>query len=164
MKIEHDPDVPALQREWLVARLVAALGLVLLLSAAAVMGAAHWSRMPPAPAPAPAAAPPPVVAGGETAVVPVAPSADARRQENIALCTAALAAAQRLGYVPAFATVASDETWNTEVRGRYICLARTDAAKYSLDFDLTCTNLGAGDCISLYSVSQAGGGVLYQRK
>jgi hypothetical protein len=166
MRIEHDPNIPALRREWLGARVVAALGVLLLLVAAGLLGLSLWVR-PPAPSVAiSAAGPPPASAAtdGGTVVVPTTSAADARRQENIALCTAALDTAQKLGIVPGFATLASDETQNTNVQGRYICLAKTEAARYSLDFDLTCTNLGTGNCISLYTVSQAGGGVLYQRK
>ena len=164
MRIEHEPNMPGLRREWLGARLVAIFGLLVLLLAATLVALSLWS--PPQPGPVAAASAPPVSAASpsDTIVVPTTSAADARRQENIALCTAALGAAQKQGIVPGFATLASEDTQNTDVQGRYICLARTDAAKYSIDFDLTCTDLAAGNCISLYNVSQAGGGVLYQRQ
>jgi hypothetical protein len=164
MRIEHEPNMPGLRREWLGARVAALFGLIALVAAVALIGLAYWSSSPGEPvavaAPAATVASPPA----STIVVPTTSPADARRQENIALCTAALGAAQQQGIVPAFAILASEETQNTDVQGRYICLAKTDAARYSVDFDLTCINLSAGNCISLYNVSQAGGGVLYQRK
>jgi len=163
MRIEHEPNMLALRREWLVARVVGVFGLVTLLAMVVLVGSAYWPSGPSpvavAPPAAPVAAPP-----TSSVVVPTTSMADARRQENIALCTAALGTAQKQGIVPAFAVLASEETQNTDVQGRYICLAKTDAARYSVDFDLTCTDLSTGNCISLYNVSQAGGGVLYQRK
>jgi len=166
MRIEHEPDMAALRRDWLGARIVGITGFFLLLATAALILAAFWPASQPAPVAAANPPRPPVstAAPNDTVVVPTTSAADARRQENIALCTAALAAAQQQGILPAFATLASDETQNTDVQGRYICLAKTDAARYSIDFDLTCTRLSEGNCISIFNVSQAGGGVLYQRK
>jgi hypothetical protein len=163
MRIEHEPNMPGLRREWLGARLVAIFGLLVLLLAATLVAVGLWSA--PQPSQVVATSPPaPAASPSDTIVVPTTSVADARRQENIALCTAALGAAQKQGIVPGFATLASEDTQNTNVQGRYICLAKTDAAKYSIDFDLTCTDLSTGNCISLYNVSQAGGGVLYQRQ
>jgi len=165
MRIEHEPNMPGLRREWLGARLVAIFGLLTLVLAATLLALGLWSAPQPAPVAATSAPPPASTATpSDTIVVPTTSAADARKQENIALCTAALGAAQKQGIVPGFATLASEDTQNTDVQGRYICLAKTDASKYSIDFDLTCTDLATGNCISLYNVSQAGGGVLYQRK
>jgi hypothetical protein len=163
MRVEHEPNMPGLRRDWLGARVVGITGLLVLLAAVGLMIASLWPATEPAPV---AAIPPPAstAAPSDTVVVPMTSSADARRQENIALCTAALGTAQQQGILPGFATLASEETQNTNVQGRYICLAKTDASRYSIDFDLTCTNLSQGNCILLYAVSQAGGGVLYQRK
>ncbi|MBL6852269.1 MAG: hypothetical protein ISS15_08480 [Alphaproteobacteria bacterium] len=165
MRIEHEPNVPALRRDWLGARIVGALGLLILLAAGALFVATLWSGNQPAPVTAenPPSPPASSAAPNDTVVVPAPPPAEARRQEDVALCTAALATAQQQGIIPGFATLASQETQNTDVSGRYICLAKTDAARYSIDFDLTCTNLSQGNCIALFNVSQAGGGVLYQR-
>lgn len=166
MLIEHEPNMPALRRDWLGARIVGSIGLLVLVVAVASLAASLWPATPPAPVAAVVSTPPPAAAPApsDTVVVPTTSAADARRQENVALCSAALGTAQQQGILPAFAALASEETQNTDVQGRYICLAKTDASRYSIDFDLTCTNLSQGNCISLYLVSQAGGGVLYQRK
>jgi hypothetical protein len=147
-KIEHDPNMPALRREWLAARIVAAFGVLLLALVVAGIVEDLWFAQPAvAPAAAPAAA----------------PNAEARRQEDIALCTAALASAQALGIVPGFAVRDGDETRTTNVQGRYICNAKTDAARYTIIFDLACRNLGQSNCIVPFQIVQQGGGVIFQR-
>ncbi len=142
--------MPALRREWLAARIVAAVGVLLLAVVVAGVVADLWFAQPTvAPAPAAARA--------------AAPNAEARRQEDIALCTAALVSAQTLGIVPGFAVRDGDETRTTNVQGRYVCGARTDAAKYTIVFDLACRNLGQSNCIVPFQIVQQGGGVIYQR-
>jgi hypothetical protein len=102
--------------------------------------------------------------GPATAVAPSAlGNAEARREEGIAICTAALAAVQNLGLVPQFATLDGGDTQATGVRGRYVCAAKTDAAKYAVTFDLTCTNLGAANCIAPFSIIQDDNTVIYKR-
>ena len=163
MRIEHEPNMPGLRRDWLGARVIGIMGLAILLAAIALSIAGLWGA-PDTSVVSTTSPPVSTATPSDTVVVPTTSAADARRQENIALCTAALATAQQQGILPGFATLASDDTQNTDTQGRYICLAKTDASRYSIDFDLTCTNLSQGNCISLYLVSQAGGGVLYQRK
>ncbi|HUO89753.1 MAG TPA: hypothetical protein VMU08_11295 [Rhizomicrobium sp.] len=142
-----------MRREWLAARVMATLAGLLLLGLATMSVIGWWQgpqpgeSAPAAPASAPAAL----------------PEAEARRQEGIAICTAALSAAQNLGLVPGFATLDGGDTKSTDVQGRYVCAAKTDAAKYAVTFDLTCTNLGAGNCIAIYSIVQDGSTVLYKR-
>lgn len=166
MQIEHEPNMPALRREWLAARILAVIGGVLLLLVAGAIGLSFWPDSAPV-AETPAAAAPPTDAtapSGPATVIPSETAEQARRAEGIALCTAAVQAAQNLGIVPGYATRSSDDTIATGVQGRYICTAKTDSAKYAVSFDLACTQLGDANCIKLYSVSQDGGGVLYQRK
>ncbi|MEI9991003.1 MAG: hypothetical protein WDM86_13285 [Rhizomicrobium sp.] len=150
MRIEHQPNMRALQRDWLAARIVGLAGLVLI---AAVAGLATFDLVSPRPLPLPR----PVVASPQAL-------AAARRQEDIALCDGALAAAQALGVVPTFAVRDGDQTRPGGAQGRYICGAKTDAAGYAITFDLACTHLGAGgNCIVPFAVTQNGTSI-YRRQ
>jgi hypothetical protein len=149
---EDDSNIRALRREWLAARVVGALAGVLLLTLGVLAFAGWWQGPHNAETPVPRA--PSAAAPGE---------AKARHEESVAICTAALATAQQLGLVPDFATLDGGDTTPAGVQGRYACAAKTDAAKYALTFDLTCTNLSAGNCIALYSITQDGGTVIYRR-
>lgn len=141
---DADVDDRGLQREWLAARIVAGVG-VLMLLAIAVLTAIY----PP---------------GSLSPVSTNNPTAAAeRRAEAIALCTAALTTTQGFGIVPAYTRLASDVVQGGAARGRYTCFAQTDAAKYQITFDLMCKDLGEAKCLNLYSVTQDGTGALYQR-
>lgn len=97
--------------------------------------------------------------------VAIAPPADldaARRAEDIAVCDTALGAAQKLGVVPNFAVRDGDRSASTGVQGRYVCNARTDAARYAVIFDIACTHLGDPRCLVLAAVTQ-NGTILYKR-
>ncbi|HXC56746.1 MAG TPA: hypothetical protein VNU97_15720 [Rhizomicrobium sp.] len=146
--------MPALRREWLAARIAAVFGGLLLIAVGVLM------VMNELASPAPTAATPPPAA----ASAPPADTAEARRQEDIALCDAALATVQGLGLVPNFAVRDGDEARPAGVQGRYVCGARTDAAKYAITFDLACTHLGDAACIVPFAITQDGTRVLYQRK
>ncbi len=130
MRIEHEPDMPGLRRDWLGARVIGGLGVVVLLTAAALTIAGLWRGYPPAPISS--TAPPAVstAAPSDTVVVPATSAADARRQENIALCTAALLRRNARALFPV--SRRRRRLQNTDVQGRYICLAKTDAARYSI--------------------------------
>jgi hypothetical protein len=147
---DSEPNIRALRREWLAARIMAGLGLLLLLAVVGVITATEMSGTQPATAPPATAAAP--------------DTAEARRAEDIALCDAALATAQGVGLVPGFATRDGNVAAPGDAQGRYVCRARTDAAKYTIAFDLACTHLGDAKCIVLYKIAQDGGGVLYQRR
>jgi hypothetical protein len=155
---DHQPNMPALKREWFAARIMAVLALVMIGAVAAVQIADNFFAAAPAPG---TVVPTEITPPAE--VLSIAPTADTRREEEIALCDAALATVQGLGLVPGFATRDGDKAETTTVQGRYICHARTDAAKYSIAFDLTCTRLGGEGCIVPYTVAQTGGNILYQR-
>lgn len=149
MKIEHVPDVPALRRDWLAARIVGALGVVLILAAVVFSAIALWST-------------PPAARDAASPAVSPAQLAQARQAEGAALCNSALAAAQKIGVVPGFATRTSGDT-SPAPQGRYICTAKTDASAYAIVFDLACPKTG-GNCVVLpYAVTQDGTSV-YQRK
>lgn len=148
MYFEHDPNMPALRREWLGARIVGALGVVFIVAVAAFGIYVRSQGLPVAPPP--------------QAAAPDNPAA--RRAEDIAICDAALAETQREGILPAYAKRDGDAAVTTSVQGRYICRAATEAARYAIVFDLGCTRLGEPNCIGLYTVEQEGGGTIYQRK
>ncbi len=150
---EDEPDLKALRREWLAARIMAVLGALLLIATVVTIVMANMSSPPPATAGAPEtpASPPPV------------DTAAAQRQEDMALCDAAVATVQGMGLVPAFAVRDGDRSEPGGAQGRYTCHAKTDAAKYTITFDLACTHLGDGKCIVPYAVAQDGVAVLYQR-
>ena len=150
---DPEPNLPALRREWLAARVMAVIGVLLLLAVAVLIGVSAFYGPPATPTATPVTASPPAAPD----------TAQARRQEDIALCDAALATVQTLGLVPAFAARDGDSAAPGNVQGRYICHARTGAARYTLIFDLACTHLGDAKCIVPITISQDPGGVLYQR-
>jgi len=82
----------------------------------------------------------------------------------LALCTAALDTSKAYGIVPQFGKLASAGLQVTNVKGRYKCLASTDAARYVIAADLVCRDLRDRRCVNLYSVTQDDGTVLYQRQ
>ena len=84
--------------------------------------------------------------------------------EEAQVCTTALTNSKNFGIVPQYGQLASAKLAQTNVQGRYACLATTHAAKYVLVVDLLCRNLKDSRCVSLYNVSQADGTVLYQRQ
>jgi hypothetical protein len=84
--------------------------------------------------------------------------------EEAQVCTTALTGAKNFGIVPQYGQLASAKVAQTNVQGRYACLAATHAAKYVMVVDLVCRNLKDPHCVSLYNVSQTNGTVLYQRQ
>ena len=154
MLLDHIPNVRALRREWLAARIVATIGGTLLIAVLGLIVAQNLAitsePLPPVP----------------TEIAPAPPQQDtaaARRAEDIALCDAALAAVQEQGLLPGFAVRDGDVAAPAQVQGRYVCRARTTAATYTIAFDLACTHLGQAGCIVPVTVAQDGGGVLYQK-
>lgn len=84
--------------------------------------------------------------------------------EEAQVCTTALGNAKNFGIVPQYGQIASAKLAQTNVQGRYACLAATHATKYVLIVDLLCRNLKDSRCVSLYNISQTDGTVLYQRQ
>lgn len=80
------------------------------------------------------------------------------------ICTMALSNARNFGIVPQYGQLASARLAQTNVQGRYACVAATHATKYVLIVDLLCRNLKDPRCTSLYNVRQTDGTVLYQRQ
>lgn len=137
-----EANIAGLRREWLAARIFVVLGGFLLV---AIVVLAVLST-PTAPEQTPTQ---------NTAIAP----AMART-----LCTAGLTSAQAVALVPSYTKLAGDFVQLGAVKGRYICFAQTDAARYQIAFDLMCRDLNRPNCVSLYSVVQDGTGAIYQRR
>ena len=140
--VDQEVNVAGLRREWLAALVFAVVGGVLVIAVAVLA----------------VLSPPKVVAP------PPARNVAIQRQMAIALCNAGLASAQGFALVPNFTKLASDLVQVGSVKGRYTCFAQTDAARYQVTFDLMCRDLNKPKCVNLYSVTQDGGGVIYQRR
>ena len=138
---ESGPNMRGLRREWLAARIFAAVGGLVLVAVFVLL-----VLSPP--------------------ITEVSPQDQAieRRQLALALCNAGLASAQGFALVPAYTRLASDVVQMGTVTGRYTCYARTYAAKYQITFDLMCKDLNDPKCVNLFSVTQDGSGAIYQRR
>ncbi len=104
---------------------------------------------------------------------PVAPPSQAEMQKardaalikaGAEICGLELANAQTFGVVPNFGRLLTQMPRATNVRGRYLCVAGTQVTKYVLAGDLMCRNLKDSRCVSLFSVTQDDGTVLFQRQ
>lgn len=80
------------------------------------------------------------------------------------ICAVGLNTAKNFGIVPQYGQLATTRLARTDVQGRYVCVAQTNASKYILAVDLVCRDLKNPRCISLYNVSQTDGTVLFQRQ
>jgi hypothetical protein len=140
--IGQEANIAGLRREWLAARIFVVLGGLLLI---AIVGLAVMS-VPIAP------------------VRTASPNAAIQPAMAKALCTAGLASAQAFALVPAYTKLAGDFVQVGAVKGRYICFAQTDAARYQIAFDLMCRDLNRPNCVRLFNVIQDGTGAIYQRR
>lgn len=147
----------ALLREWRVAQITLLVGVV---AAVAVGGYFVWQSMSK-PSDAPAAMVDQELPPDATQQAPVVSESDI--QANVEVCKAALKHATDFGIVRVDAKLAADLPQGTDVTGRYACVAATEAAKYLIAFDLTCRDLKKDECVNLFSITQDGGAVLYQR-
>jgi len=138
---EQEANIAGLRREWLAARVFVALG-GLLLVAIVVLAVTSAPTVPVSPP------------RQTTAIAPAMAKA---------LCTAGLASAQAFALVPAYTKLAGDFVQIGAVKGRYICFAQTDAARYQIAFDLMCRDLNRPNCVRLFNVIQDGSGAIYQR-
>lgn len=151
---EHDAGLTALKREWLVARIVLIGGFILAIGFGGY--AAYIWRTGVANARQRAAA--------EMSAQQAANDAQtANAQAGALVCHQALANAQNFGIVPSFTKLTNDQPQRTNVTGRYTCAAATDSSQFVLMAELVCKDLNNPRCVPLYSVTQNGGAVLYQR-
>ena len=145
---DQDPNVSALAREWLLTRVTIAGGFAIAIAVAAYFMISAQMN----------------VARQEHAQQSAAEMrAKANAEASLALCSSALTAAKSFGIVPSFGTLASPKLQKTDVQGRYVCLAATSVTKYLLAADLLCRDLRDQRCVSLFSITQDDGTVLYQR-
>src|SRR4029077_9538869 len=107
---EQEANIAGLRREWLAARIFVVLGGLLLV---AIVVLAVISA-PSVPVQTPRE---------NTAIAPAMAKA---------LCTAGLASAQAFALVPAYTKLAGDFVQVGAVKGRYVCFAQTDAARYQI--------------------------------
>jgi hypothetical protein len=154
---QQGPDAASqarLRREWQAAIATVVVGFI-----AAIAVAAYFTWAPRST---------PENYGEEAAPVAQQRTPEAREQANtqavIALCSSALNTAQSFGIMPRYSKLASDKLETTNVQGRYVCLAATDVAKYTVAADLVCRDLRDKRCVNLYSVTRDDGTVLYQRQ
>jgi len=80
------------------------------------------------------------------------------------VCAQAISTAKNFGIVPNYAVLAKPLPSTTNVTGRYTCVAGTNVSHYNMAVDLLCRELTKSKCVSLYSVSQDNGTVLYKRR
>jgi hypothetical protein len=143
---EQAAEQRALSREWLAARIVVIGGLVVAAGFIAFFG---WIK------PAYLTAPP---------LTPEQQQARAVSQAVFDMCSTGVASAKSFGILPPYGRLASLNVGRTDVQGRYVCVATTQVAKYLVAVELLCRNLKDRRCVSLYSVTQQDGTVLYQRQ
>jgi hypothetical protein len=148
MSSESSPPSP---RRWLSLVVFGVLALVAVVAAGVFYFTAAPQQQTPPPSP--------------SVRIPVTPSpsdVQARRDEDIAVCDAALASAQGSGLVPNFAKRDGDRTQPGDRQGRYSCNAKTDASRYTIVFDIACVHLGDPKCLVLVAIEQDGK-TLYQK-
>lgn len=145
----------ALNREWLAARVVLAVGFVV-----AIAFAFWWSysHRPGAGGGAPA----PDVAASQDQMDQAIGSGQTSK-EGFMMCRLTIGTAQAFGVVPSAIKYTSGPA-KTDVRGRYVCTGDdTQAAHYAMTVDLVCANLQTPQCVNLVSVQKSDGTVLFHR-
>jgi hypothetical protein len=138
-------------REWRIAMIVIAGGFLIAI-AVAIYFALH-----PTPPSTPSAQAP----AGPAAMTP-----EQRRQLAIkigrVLCDQEVINAKSIGVVPPYGRSVGLPQ-KTDQRGRYVCMASTVVAKYSVAADVMCSTLLDPRCVQIYSVTSDDGTVLYKR-
>ncbi len=137
----------SLAREWIAVRVIVIGGFLLALAAGIYFGVVYPDFIQPREISA-------ILQGRIRAILGA--------EEQI--CVTGLNTAKNFGIVPQYGRLATTRLARTDVQGRYVCVAATNAAKYILAVDLVCHDLKNPRCISLYNVSQTDGTVLFQRQ
>jgi hypothetical protein len=147
---KEQPDVRALKREWTIGLAVIVGGFIIAIAVAAWL---TFGQKPAAPTP------------GETQTEETAPASQAAAQPDpTQICSTALANAENFGIIPSFGRLTNPNPRQTKQRGRYVCDAATDSAKYAITLELVCKDFADTQCVSLYTIAQDDGTVLYQRQ
>lgn len=133
-------------REWLIAKIVVIGGVVVAITAIVWFGWVQPSML------------------RQQALTAAQQAARQTVEAATQMCRSGLSAAQTFGIVPPYGQLSGHTIYRTNVQGRYVCVAATHAARYLVAIDLLCRNVKDRRCVSLYSVTQANGMVLYQRQ
>jgi len=152
---QRDVNMRGIAREWLAARIIVVGGF-----AVAIAVAAYFTLRP---APQPLAEEQPVAPAAQSKT-PAQTAREANASAGMMLCAMELLNAKNFGIVPSYGQLASPLPKTTATRGRYICTAATNVAKYTMTADLVCRNLQEPRCTDLYSITREDGTVLYQRQ
>ncbi|HEY4124611.1 MAG TPA: hypothetical protein VGM36_08365 [Rhizomicrobium sp.] len=142
-------DIRALKREWTIGLAVVICGFAIAIAVAAFLTFGHKPR---------AAVP------DETQIAEPAPPRETDVSDSKQVCLTALANAKNVGVLPDAGRLTDQIPRPTDQEGRYVCDAQTAKAKYSLAVDIVCKQIAKAQCVSLYSISQDDGSVLYQRQ
>jgi hypothetical protein len=149
----------SLNREWLAARLVLAVGFVV-----AIVFAAWWSyshRLGSAGTDGGSAAGPEMSASQDQMDQAIASGQTSK--EGFMMCRLTIGTAQAFGVVPGALKYTSGPA-KTDVRGRYVCAADDQVgAHYAMTVDLVCANLQTPQCVNLVNVQKSDGTVLFHR-
>ncbi|HEY4123724.1 MAG TPA: hypothetical protein VGM36_03865 [Rhizomicrobium sp.] len=142
-------DIRALKREWTIGLAVVVCGFVLAIAVAAFLtfGQAQHAVIP-----------------DETQIAERPLPHEQQGGSPAQLCRTALANAKDFGVLPGAGRLTDSLPRPTDQQGRYICDAASGKAKYSLAVDIACKEVAKAQCVSLYSISQDDGSVLYQRQ
>lgn len=145
--VENKEYLPALQREWLLIRIVLIVGFVLAIAAGTYLAVGARYR---------------IVAMRTEAAARIA------AQEKVAnavdqLCPSALDTAKGMGVIPNYAKLVEPRPRATNYRGRYLCVASTPSTLWGVIADISCFDVKSTKCLSLFAVTQKGGAIIYQR-
>jgi hypothetical protein len=151
MNTEH-PGIRALEREWKISLFVVIGGFVIAIAVAAFLTFGNKQH---------------AVVPDQTQVVEPAPPSDEVANglnDPSQVCRTALANAKNFGVLPNDGRLADPDPRQTDQEGRYICDAATGKAKYSIAVDIVCEDVAKDQCVSIYSIAEDDGSVLYQRQ
>ena len=144
------------QREWLAARVVVVGGFLV-----AIAVAAYFTLRP---APQPVVEEQPAAPPAQQQVMTAQQAAEANARAGMMVCAMELVNAKNSGIIPSYGQLIDMLPKATGKRGRYVCRAATQAAKYAISADLVCRTLQDPRCVLLYRITAGDGTVLYQRQ
>jgi hypothetical protein len=148
MGTEH-PGIRALEREWKIGLFVVIGGFALAIAVAAFL---TFGKRPHAVVP------------DRTQAAEQAPYQAGGLDDPSQFCRTALANAKNYGVVPNDSRLTDPNPRQTDQEGRYICDAANGKADYSIAADIVCEEIAKDQCVSIYSIAQDDGSVLYQRQ
>ncbi len=151
MNTEH-PGIRALEREWKISLFVVIGGFAIAIAVAAFLTFGKRQHA--------------VVPDQTQIAEPASPSDEAANGLNdpSRVCRTALANAKNFGVLPNDSRLADSDPRQTDQEGRYMCDAATGKATYSIAVDIVCEDAAKDSCVSIYSIAEDDGAVLYQRQ